>query len=48
MKDKKAGKTVKIEDDVHRELKVHVAKKDVGITEFVGKAIRNQIKKESK
>lgn len=48
MKDKKAAKTVKISDDVHDILKVHVAIKKVGMTEFVDKAIRNQIKKETK
>jgi hypothetical protein len=48
MKDKKSAKTVKVSDDVHSEMKVHVAIKKVGVTEFVDKAIRNQIKKETK
>ena len=48
MKGTKSPKTVKVSDDVHLELKVHVAKKKVGITEFVDRAIRNQIKRESK
>jgi predicted HicB family RNase H-like nuclease len=47
MKGSKSPKTVKVSDDVHAEMKVHVAKKQVGVTEFVDKAIRNQIKKES-
>jgi hypothetical protein len=48
MKGKKTTKTVTVSNDVHAELKVHVAIKKVGITEFADKAIRNQIKKESK
>lgn len=48
MKANKPAKTVKISDDIHAVLKVHVAKKQVGITDFVDKAIRNQIKRETK
>jgi hypothetical protein len=48
MKDKKNTKTVTVSKDVHAELKVHVAIKKVGITEFADRAIRNQIKKETK
>jgi hypothetical protein len=43
----KSAKTVKVSDDVHSDLRVHVAIKKVGITEFVDKAIRNQIKRET-
>lgn len=48
MKAKKNTKTVTVSGDVHDELKVHVAKKKVGITEFADRAIKNQIKKETK
>jgi hypothetical protein len=48
MKDRKETKSVKISKDVHADLKVHVAIKQVGMTDFLDKAVRNQLKRESK
>lgn len=47
MKDEKFAKSVRISQLLHDDLRVHVAKKKVGVTVFVEKAIRNQIKKET-
>lgn len=48
MKDKKTTKQVTVSREVHDELKIHVAVKKIKITEFADRAIRNQIKRESK
>lgn len=48
VKEKKTPKVVAIDPELHREIKIISANKGVKIVEYIEKALRAQVKKDSK